>query len=209
LSTVKVHGEKNPNDRPFDESDAPSPQSSYGKSKLSAEHELYAVAKSTGMEIVILRPVMVYGPGTRGNLQALARVAVLGIPLPFGSIENARSLLSIFNLADFVSAVVHHPAAANEVFLVSDGEDVSTPDLFRLLARMRGRRLRLLPVPLAPMRLLATLAGRAADFDRLTESLSVNSSKASRVLGWQPTLSLEEGLRRTLRDEDLGARRHL
>ncbi|MFT3717978.1 NAD-dependent epimerase/dehydratase family protein [Pseudorhodoferax sp.] len=197
-STVKVHGESTPADRPFTEDMAPAPQDPYALSKWEAEQGLAAIAARTGMEVVVVRPPLVYGPGVRANFAALVRAVARGWPLPLGAIDNRRSLVGLDNLVDLLLLCLEHPAAAQQTFLASDGEDLSTPALLRRLAAAMGRPARLLPVPPALLRAGAGLLGRGAAVERLCGSLRVDIAKARRVLGWAPPLGVDEGLRRTV-----------
>jgi nucleoside-diphosphate-sugar epimerase len=192
MSSIKVHGECGR----FSESDAPAPQDAYGVSKHEAETTLREIAGQSRLEFVIVRPPLVYGPGVKANFQALIGAVARGLPLPLGAINNCRSLVSRDNLVDFVLRCTSHPAAANEAFLVSDGEDLSTPELVRRLARAMGRPARLVPIPPAILRGGAAMLGRRAMAQRLLGSLQLDISKARRVLEWSPPFSVDEGLRR-------------
>lgn len=196
ISSVKVNGETGL----FRESDAPAPGDPYGISKMEAEQGLRRIADESGMEVVIIRPPLVYGPGVRANFRSLMRAVARGWPLPLGAIDNRRSLVGLDNLVDFIVTCVRHPQAANETFLVSDGDDVSTPELVRRLARAMGRPARLIPVPVWMLEAGAALLGRRAAVQRLCSSLQVDGSKARQLLGWAPPLTLEEGLRRAVRE---------
>lgn len=202
LSSIKVNGERTSIERPFTEADSPIEDSErsdpYARSKLEAERVLHAVASETGMEIVVIRPPLVYGPGVRANFANLMRAVARGIPLPFADIHNLRSLIGVDNLTGMITICARHPAAANELFLVSDGEDLSTPDLARRLARAMHRKALLFPVPTALLGFAGAIAGRAAAVDRLVGSLRVSHAKAERILGWKPTISVDEGLRRAV-----------
>jgi nucleoside-diphosphate-sugar epimerase len=198
MSTIKVNGERTA-ERAYTENDAPRPEDAYGISKQEAEQALRDVAQKTGLEIVVLRPPLVYGPGVKGNFQRLMRAVARGWPLPLGSIRNRRSLVFVGNLADSVVKALDAPRAAGRTYLVSDGEDVSTPDLVRGLARALGVKPRLLSLPLAALGLAATLAGKRAEFARLTGSLQVDSSRIRRELDWRPRYGLTEGLEETAR----------
>ncbi len=193
MSTIKVNGERTA-ERAYTENDAPRPEDAYGISKQEAEQALRDVAQKTGLEIVVLRPPLVYGPGVKGNFLRLMRAVARGWPLPLGSIRNRRSLVFVGNLADSIIKALDAPQAASRTYLVSDGEDVSTPDLVRGLARALGVKPRLLSLPLAALGLGATLAGKRSQFVRLTGSLQVDSSRIRRELGWQPRYSLTQGL---------------
>jgi nucleoside-diphosphate-sugar epimerase len=192
VSSIKVNGEAGT----YRETDRPAPVDPYGISKLEAEERLRGIERASGMEVTIVRPPLVYGPGVKGNFRALMRLIERGLPLPFGGIRNKRSLVALDNLSDFIAVCVAHPAAARETFFVSDGEDVSTPDLARRLARAMGRPARLIPVPGAFIQAGATLLGRRNVARRLVGSLQLDIGKARTMLGWVPPLTLEEGLRR-------------
>lgn len=195
LSSVKVNGEEGL--VAFRETDLPAPQDVYGTSKYEAELGLREIAAETGMEVVMVRPPLVYGPGVKANFQALMRALVRGIPLPLGAIHNRRSLVSLDNVVDLIVTCIEHPAAANETFLVSDGEDLSTTELIRRLARAMGRPARLIPMPTKVLMAGATILGKREVARRLCGTLQVNITRAREVLGWTPPVSVDEGLRRT------------
>ncbi|MDP2996691.1 MAG: SDR family oxidoreductase [Bryobacterales bacterium] len=198
VSTVKVNGEST-SGRPFMEGDPPDPQDSYAVSKWEAEEALRSVAANTGLEIAIVRPPLAYGPGVRANFLRLMRLVERGVPLPLPDTKNRRSLIGVENLADFLVRCVSHPEAANETFMVSDGEDVSTRELIARLARALGRSARFLPVPEFAVRFAARLVGKEAAVNRLLGSLAVNSDKARQRLGWKPPVTLDSGLAATAR----------
>lgn len=193
LSSVKVNGEGGD----YKESDPPAPEDAYGISKHEAELGLRQIATETDMEVVIIRPPLVYGPGVKANFHALLRALARGKPMPLGAIHNRRSLVALDNLVDLIITCIDHPAAANQTFLVSDGEDLSTPELIRRMARALGRPAWLIPVPTAVLMAGATLLGKREVAARLCGSLQVNITKARKVLGWTPPVSVDEGLRRT------------
>ncbi len=195
VSSIKVNGECTTG-APFSERDTPDPQDDYGRSKWEGEQALWQHAQQTGMELVIVRPPLVYGPGVRANMAALMRAVGRGWPLPLASVNNKRSLVFVENLADLLAVCCKHPAAANETFLVSDGRDLSTPDLVRLMAEAQGRRARLWPLPVPLLKQGAGLLGRRTMADRLCDSLQVSADKAKNRLVWRPPFSVEEGLRR-------------
>ncbi len=199
VSSVKVHGERTPPGRPFTESDPPSPEDAYGRSKLAAERVLRRVAGETGLEIVVVRPPLVYGPRVGGNFLRLLAWVSRGVPLPLGRVANRRSLVGLDNLADLVVRCARHPAAAGETYLVSDGEALSTPGLIRSLAHALGRPARLVNVPVGLLRLAAGAVGRGDVMARLCDSLAVDADKARRELDWRPPVSLDEGLDRVAR----------
>jgi nucleoside-diphosphate-sugar epimerase len=198
VSTTKVNGEST-RGKAFTEEDRPDPQDPYGVSKWEAEQALRSIGAKTGLEIVVVRPPLVYGPGVRANFLRLISAVNRGIPLPLPAIRNRRSLIGVGNLADFLVQCAIHPAAANETFMVSDGEDVSTRELIARLALPLGRPARFLPVPEFAVRLPARLAGKEAAVNRLFGSLAVNSEKARKVLGWTPPVTLDSGLAATAR----------
>jgi len=196
LSSVRVHGERSAG-APFTEPSPLAATDPYGRSKAEAERGLATLAASGGLEPVILRAPLVYGPGARGNFARLVRLVASGVPLPLGAVRNRRSLIYVGNLVDAILRALDHPAAAGETFMVSDGEDVSTPELVRRIARARGRPARLVPVPLAVLRLAGALIDRADEVARLLDDLVVDSSKIRGLLGWSPVFTLDEGLRET------------
>lgn len=198
VSSIGVNGAQTVLDRPFSEIDRPNPQNPYALSKWEAEQSLLRVAGETKLEVVIVRPPLVYGAGAPGNFAKLLRVLSMGIPLPLASVHNRRSLVALDNLVDFIVTCTTHPQAANQTFLISDGEDISTPDLIRGLARASGRPARLLSVPVWALQAGATLLGRGDAVQRLCGNLQVDISKARNLLGWAPPISVEEGLRRAV-----------
>jgi UDP-glucose 4-epimerase len=198
VSTVGVNG-LSTSGRPFTEGDPPDPQDPYAVSKSQAEEALRSVAAKTGLEIAIVRPPMVYGPGVRANFLRLMRLVDRGVPLPLPDTENRRSLIGVENLADFLVRCASHPGAANETFMVSDGEDVSTRELIARLARALGRSARFLPVPEVLVRRVARLVGKEAVLRGLFGSLTVSSDKARQRLGWKPPVTLDSGLAATAR----------
>jgi nucleoside-diphosphate-sugar epimerase len=196
LSTVKVNGETS-GARAFRADDPPNPADDYARSKLDAERELMRIAVASGMQTVFIRSPLVYGPGVRANFLKLLSWAYRGIPLPLASIDNSRSLVSVWNLCDLIHAVLRHSEPINGAVMVSDGHDVSTGDLIRLLARALRRPARLFPVPLALLRASSRLVGAAEEFSRLCSSLTVDIADTRERLGWSPPLTLESGLSRT------------
>lgn len=193
VSSIKVNGEGTPADRPYHADDPPAPVDAYGVSKAEAEAALAGLATRTGLSLAIVRPPLVHGPGAKGNLAALMKALALGLPLPLGALDNRRSLVGVDNLADALAFLLANGAQGR--FLVRDGEDVSTPQLIRLLAEGAGLRARLLPVPPALLGLAGRLTGKGAAIQRLTGSLVVDDSPL-RALGWVPPLSLRQGLAR-------------
>ena len=195
LSSIKVDGEQTALGAPFLFSDTPAPQDAYGISKWEAEQALWDVSARTGLEVVVVRPPLVYGSGVKGNLARLLKLVRLGLPLPLGAVQNKRSLIGLDNLVDLLIRCVDHPAALGQTFLVSDGEDLSTPDLLRHMAAAMGRSARLVPVPVPLLRLVGSALGKRAEIDRLVGSLQIDSSHTRQVLGWTPPVSVEEGIR--------------
>jgi nucleoside-diphosphate-sugar epimerase len=196
MSTIKVNGERTA-EYAYTENDAPQPEDAYGISKQEAEQALRVVAQKTGLEIVVLRPPIVYGPGVKGNFLRLMNLVARGVPLPLGAVNNRRSYIYTGNLAGAIIKALDAPQAAGRTYLVSDGEDVSTPDLVRGLARALGVKARLLSLPVAALGLGATLAGKRAEFSRLSGSLQVDSSRIRRELDWRPPFTLAQGLELT------------
>lgn len=196
LSSVKVNGESTAA-RPFTENDTPRPEDAYGISKQEAEQALAGVSAATGLEIAVLRPPLVYGPGVKGNFLRLMRLVARGLPLPLGAIRNQRSLIYVGNLADAITKAVDAPRAAGATYLVADGEDVSTPDLVRELARALGATARLPALPPAALNMIAAAAGKGAEFSRLAGSLQVDDSRIRRELGWRPPYTFRQGIAHT------------
>jgi len=194
LSSIKVNGEKTQTGYPFSASDAPNPSDPYGISKHEAEEGLRQIAEQTGMEVVIIRPVLVYGAGVKGNFLSMMRWLHKGFPLPLGAINNKRSLVSLDNLVDLIVTCLSHPAAANQTFLVSDGEDLSTTELLRRTALAMGCKARLIPVPAFIMQAGARLLGKGDVAQRLYGSLQVDISKTRSLLGWNPPITVDQGL---------------
>ena len=199
LSTIGVNGNSTSHGKIFTETSASLPHDPYSVSKHEAEVGLRAISKSTGMKIVIIRPTLVHGNKAPGNFGKLTRLVAKGLPLPLASIDNRRSLVGIDNLVDFIITCLEHPAAANETFLVSDGEDLSTPDLIRRMARAMDRSARLLAVPKSVLMAAAAMLGKRDMAQRLCGSLQVDISKARALLGWNPPVPVDEGLRRAVK----------
>ncbi len=194
ISSIKVNGEETLPGTPYTADDTPKPLDPYGVSKMEAERGLMELAKKVDMDVVIIRPVLVYGAGVRANVLTMMRWLSKGIPLPLGAIHNRRSLVALDNLSDLIATCVWHPAAANQVFLVSDGEDLSTTDLLRRMALSLGTSARLLPVPAGLLKIAATLIGKSSFSQRLCGSLQVDISKTRLLLGWSPRVSVDKGL---------------
>lgn len=200
LSSIKVNGGSTPRGHPFMADGKPAPEDAYAVSKYEAEQALRALAQRTGMEVVIIRPPLVYGPGVRANFRSMLTWLARGIPLPLAAIDNRRSLVGIDNLVDLIIGCIAHPAAANETFLVSDGEDLSTPELLCRAAATMNRPVRLFHVPPSVLRTCARLLGKGAEAGRLLDSLQVDISKTRALLGWSPSVSVDEQLIRTTSD---------
>ncbi|WP_417223853.1 UDP-glucose 4-epimerase family protein [Amphritea sp.] len=196
ISTVKVLGESTAVDKPFKANDQFNPIGPYARSKWLAELGLMQLGADTNMEVVIIRPPLVYGPGVKANFLRMIQLVEKGIPLPLGAINNKRSFVALDNLVDLIITCIDHPAAANEVFLAGDGEDLSTSELLRGIAVAMGKPSRLFPVPESWLRFAARLLGKKDIADRLLDSLQVDISKTRDMLGWSPPISVEEGLRR-------------
>lgn len=196
ISSIKVNGEQTPLRHPFSAEDVPAPEDAYGISKWEAEQVLKQIAFETGMEVVIIRSPLVYGPGVKGNFANMIKLVEKGFPLPCGAINNQRSLVAVDNLVDLIITCIEHPAAANQVFLAGDGDDISTSDLLHGVAKAMGMPSRLIPVPPSVLMLIASCIGKRALARRLLDSLQVDISKARKLLDWTPPISVEEGLRR-------------
>lgn len=194
ISSIGVNGSESA--RPFTEADAPNPQEPYAVSKMEAEMGLFDIGKKAGMEIVVIRPPLVYGAGAPGNFGRLIKAVKAGFPLPFGAVHNRRTLVGIDNLVSLIASCIEHPSAANQVFLAGDAEDISTSDLLRLVGESLNRRARLIPVPVALMEAVGSVVGRRGTVQKICGSLQIDISKAREVLGWEPPLSTVEGLRR-------------
>jgi len=198
VSSIKVNGEMTEPKHPFTTNDDYIPIDPYGLSKYEAEQGLLALAKETGMEVVIIRPPLIYGPGVKANFSSMMKWVYKGVPLPLGAIHNQRSLVALENMVSFIIHCISHPKAINEVFLISDGEDVSTTELLHKIAKAFGKRTLLFSVPTSLIRYTAKLFGKGDVVNRLCGSLQVDSSKARNLLGWQPTITMDEQLNKTV-----------
>lgn len=196
ISSIKVNGEATFNKKAFFANDDPAPEDAYGQSKLEAELGLMQLAEETRMEVVIIRPPLVYGPSVKGNFASMIKLVQKGLPLPLGAIHNKRSLVGIDNLVDLIIRCIDHPAATNQVFLAGDGEDLSTTELLRGVGNAMGKPTRLIPVSAGLLQFGATLLGRKAMAQRLLGSLQVDISKTCELLDWKPPYTVEQGLRR-------------
>jgi nucleoside-diphosphate-sugar epimerase len=198
VSSIKVNGEATQPSKPFTADDVPLPLDPYGVSKLEAEKGLRAIEAQTGMEVVIVRPPLVYGPGVKANFAFMMRWVARGIPLPLGSINNSRSMVALGNLVDLLVICLEHPSAAGQTFLVSDGEDVSTTQLLRRTAKAMGQNALLLPVPAFVLKWGAEMLGKRDIVQRLCGSLQVDITKTRNLLGWNPPLTLDQGLKQAV-----------
>ena len=210
LSSIKVNGEStdnvlnsknksNLNNKIFMHTDLPNPNDPYAISKFEAEKVLREISAKTNLEVVVVRLPLVYGSGVKGNLVRLIKFVKLGIPMPFSSIKNKRSMIGIDNLVDILIRCVDHPDAVGKTFLVSDGEDVSTPDLINFIASSLGGKARLFPVPIYILKLFGSILGKQKEINRLIGSLQIDSSYTKEILNWTPYLSVEEGIRRMVK----------
>jgi UDP-glucose 4-epimerase len=197
ISSIKVNGESTKLGVPFRPDDTSALRDPYGLSKYEAEVGLRKIAKNTGMEVVIIRPPLVYGPNVKANFASMMKWINKGVPLPFGAIYNKRSLVALDNLVSFIVHCIDHPKAANEVFLISDGEDVSTTQLLQKVARVLGKKPSLIPVPVSWMMFAARLVSKGDVATRLFGSLQVDSTKARDLLGWKPVITMDEQLKKT------------
>lgn len=200
ISSIKVNGEATDIGRPFTADDLPAPLDPYGVSKREAEDALRVLSAETGMEVVIIRPTLIYGPGVKANFRSMMGWLKKGIPLPFGSIHNKRSLVSLENLVSLILLSMRHPRAAGETFLVSDGFDLSTTELLERTATALGVKSRLIPVPSQLLIFCAVALGRRSLSQRLCGSLQVDIKKTQTLLGWQPPVSIEDALDRTAKE---------
>lgn len=198
ISSIKVNGECTDLNQPYTADDVPAPVDPYAMSKHEAERGLARLAEETGLEVVIIRPVLVYGPGVKANFLSMMRWLHRHMPLPLGAIRNKRSLVALDNLVDLIITCIRHSAAANQTFLVSDGEDMSTPELIRRLGQAMGRRARLISLPANLLMVAATVLGKRAIAQRLLRSLQVDISKTRDLLRWAPPVSVDDGLRQTV-----------
>lgn len=200
ISSIKVNGEGTLLGRPYTAEDQPAPVDPYGISKFEAEDALRQLADETGMEVVIIRPPLVYGPGVKANFYSIMHWLEKGIPLPLGAIHNKRSFVALDNLVDLIVTCIDHPAAANQTFLAGDGEDMSTTELLQRLGKALNKPAKLLPIPIRVLKTGAMLLGRRDMAQRLCNSLQVDISKACDLLGWQPPVSVDDALKKTAAD---------
>jgi nucleoside-diphosphate-sugar epimerase len=197
VSSIKVNGEST-GAEPFTSSMKSAPMDLYGRTKAAAEKVLFELAPR-GMEIVVLRPPVLYGPGVKGNLARLFGIAERGIPVPFGSINNARDMLSVRSFADLVARAISHPSASGRVFVARDGTPVSTPGLFRAIARSLNKQARIFPVPVPILRWAGKAMGQSGEIDRLISNLEIDDRATREILDWTPSSSMEKTLEETAR----------
>lgn len=195
LSSIGVNG--NSSSQPFTEMDEPNPVEDYAISKKEAEYELMRISKNTEMDVVIVRPPLVYGQNAKGNFATVLQLCQKRLPLPFGSLHNKRSFIYVKNLVDFLKIVVNHPRAANQIFLVSDGQDVSTSYLMKSLIKFNRNKAKLISLPQVLLKLFFILIGKSAQYEKLSGDLQVNISKSKSLLGWEPPYSFDEGITQT------------
>ena len=200
ISSIKVNGESTAPGRPFTSLDTPAPRDAYGISKHEAESALLRIAEETGLEVVVIRPPLIYGAGVKANFHSMMQWVQRGVPLPLGAIGNRRSLVALDNLVDLIAVCLRHPQAPGNTFLASDGEDLSTTDLLRRAAAALGVRARLIPVPAGILRAAAALVGKVDFAGRLLDSLQVDISDTKSILGWSPPVGVDEALRSTARN---------
>lgn len=198
VSSIKVNGGETSGGKGYTELDIPSPKDPYGISKWEAEQALHRVAQETGLEVVIVRPPLVYGPGVKGNFERILSALIKGMPLPLASVSNLRSLIYVGNLADALRVCAIHPAAAGQTYLLSDRDDISTPNLTRQLALAMGKPARLFPFPAPLLKIAGRLLGKSEQIGRLLGSLQIDSGKIRRELNWQPPCTLQQGLQATV-----------
>jgi UDP-glucose 4-epimerase len=203
VSSIKVNGEGTMPGKPYTADDEPDATDPYGMSKAEAEQQLRTLVGSTGMELVIIRPPLVYGFGVKANFAAMLRLAKKNLPLPLGAIHNSRSMVALDNLVDLIKTCVYHPKAANQTFLVSDDHDVSTTELIALMVRAYGKTPRLVSVPVICFKLLGRLTGKQALISRLCGDLQVDITKTKELLDWTPVITVENGIKCCIPKEDL------
>jgi nucleoside-diphosphate-sugar epimerase len=199
ISSIKVNGEQTSSSSPYAADDIPQPLDAYGVSKYEAEEGLKNLVLNAGMELVIIRPPLIYGPGMKGNLAAIKNLVDKSFPLPFAGIKNKRSLVSIDNLVDLIALCVTHPGAKNQTFLVSDNEDISTTQLFQFVAETRGKSLVMFKMPISLMKFSLRLFGKIDLYERIFGSLQVDITKTQEMLNWRPRIGVKEGVRRAFK----------
>lgn len=197
ISSIKVNGEATLPNLPFTSNDMFVPSDSYALSKYEAEQGLLKISKNSQMEVVIIRPPLIYGPGVKANFASMIEWVNKGVPLPFGVIYNKRSFIALDNLTNFIVHCIDHPKAANEIFLISDGEDISTTELLMKVAKAFNKKAWLIPIPVSVMSLAAKLMGKSDLANRLFDSLQIDNTKAKDLLGWEPITTMDEQLKKT------------
>jgi nucleoside-diphosphate-sugar epimerase len=202
VSSIKVNGERTQPGFPFTEKDEAKPKDDYALSKLEAERGLRLISVETGMDLVIVRPPLIYGPGVKANMAALVTAVQKGWPLPLGAVDNRRSLIAIDNLVDFLMICITHPMAVDQTFLVSDDHDLSTTELIQGISRAANLPDRLIPIPVAVLKYIGRMVGKFDAISRLCDNLQIDSSKARTMLDWTPPISVKEGLRRVINNGD-------
>ena len=200
ISSVKVSGESTSGKFAYNELMEAAPEDAYGQSKYEAEVALRQVAAKTGMELVIIRPPLVYGPGVKANFLSLLKISKLPVPLPFALVNNHRSMVYLENLADFIIRCIDHPEAANQTFFISDGQDLSLSNLIRTIRKAMNKSTWLLPIPVSLFKLVGRFTGKMAVIDRLVGDLQVDSAKAKQLLDWLPPYTVEQGIKTTVDD---------
>jgi UDP-glucose 4-epimerase len=198
LSSIKVNGNSTSYGKSFTEIDHPLPSDPYAVSKYNAENFLRQICCESGMEFVIIRPPLVYGPGVKGNFAMLRKVILTGIPIPLALLNNKRSFISVDNLIDFILLCCNHPKAANNIFLVSDGFDISTYELLKIMSIIAGTNNLMIPFPIWILKLVAYLLGRKSDFDKLSYNLRIDINKSRTLLGWSPPFSIQEEISKVM-----------
>jgi len=198
ISSINVNGKMTLSNFPFKPDDAPTPCDPYGISKLEAENGLMKIARETGMEVVVIRPPLVYGPGVKANFKKMIHCLNKGVPLPLGSIHNKRTLVALDNLVDLINTCIDHPAAANQVFLAGDDEDVSTTLLLQKVGDALGKPARLIKVSPKLIKIGAAMLGKSDTANRLLGNLQVDISKARELLGWEPPVTVDEGIKKAV-----------
>ena len=198
LSSIAVNGTFTYNEKLFTFKDIPMPTEDYAISKWEAEQELWKIAQRTGLEVVIIRPPLVYGFGAKGKIVSLIKLLNLGIPLPFGLIKNKRSFIGIDNLVDIIIRCIDHPQASGKTFLVSDGEDLSFTDLIRVITSAMGRAPRLFPFPISILKLIGFVTGKSYEMGRIINSMQIDIDYTKKILDWSPSVSLKEGIRKMI-----------
>jgi len=194
LSSIKVNGELTKKSFCFRHADIPFPEDAYGISKWEAEQVLWEISRKSGLEIVIIRPPLVYGPGVKGNFLRLLNLVKRNVPIPLATVDNYRSFIGIDNLVDLLIRCTDHPGASGQTFLVSDGEDLSTPTLIKKISSAMGKKNFLFPVPISLIKFIGRMVGKSSEVDRLLSSLQIDSSLVYDKLGWKPPLNSDEGL---------------